>query len=200
MLRGYTAVDDLRERTPRSWETILGEQETGRGTAAANALGLPATSRARRLFGSARTVKLLVPTRERDVNDVALWRLGLECAPTPVAFAPPIARDELRGFPVEFSHCLSALGPFQFGLLEGYILRPDAGIEVAHYLRRCPHTPDSMVTFTPFFDHQNGDYDGWVENGTLPIGRFRHETNQIEVLAAGSFWEWLELTIACRYG
>ena len=195
MLPGYTPINEGLDGIPSRWASVLNLDHHERGRAIADALALGIDSRARRYLCGATAVKLLIPTRKKDAKRQLLWRLGVECNPEAVVFAPPVEPDAVAGLPEDFSHCLHSLGPFQFGALAGYIFYPAVAREMADRLRSYSHTPDTLHSFIPFFDHQTGDYDGWNTAEEFAITRFEHEKNRLEPLGVGGFLDWFDLIV-----
>jgi hypothetical protein len=196
MLPGYTPTNEQLDGIPGRWSSVLDLDQHDRGRAIADSLALGNDSHARGYLRRATNVRLLIPTRKKDAKRQSLWRLGVECKPEAVIFAPPVERDAMVGLPEDYSLCLHSLGPFQFGALAGYVFCPAAARGMADRLRSYPHTPDTLHSFIPFFDHQTGDYDGWNISEEFTITRFEHEKNGLEPLGVGGFLEWFDLMIS----
>lgn len=199
MLAGYTVASNDQSGIPRSWAEILRYDDAERSQVVADILGLRVDSVARDFLRSAKNARLLVPNRKRDANCKSLWRLGVDTAPEPMVFSLPVETGGLDIAPGEYWQWVTTLGPFQFGPLAGYLLRPVAALELARYLRTYPHTPNTLQSFVPFFDLQTGDYDGWDMSGGAGFKRFHHETDSLDELPVNSMRDWLDMTISCIF-
>lgn len=193
MLPGYSALSEPRDGIPPAWTRILSICMDARGVAVADLLHLPSESILRRNLNAAPTVQLLIPNRKRDRKRTEYWKLEVDCAPRQLIFSHPHVQSDLWNVPDDFANMMSTLGPFQFGAFGGYILRPD----VAHKLtQNLPiDLPGARNSFLAFFDHQTGDYDGWLTQDDFSYVTYEHEQKTFVDLAVNSFTCWSELRV-----
>ncbi len=195
MLTGYVETSELPPNAPHSWKPILSEAMSRRGMAIADRLSLPMNSLTRQVLATSPSVSLLAPIRKRRRARLEFWRLGVACIPEPLFFYPAAVEDKDLGLPQDYSDWINAMGPFEFGQLNGYVLSPNALFGVADDLRGLSDTAGQCEEFVPFFDHQTGDYDGWLRSEAVPIARYNHESNALAILPVSSMADWLDLVM-----
>jgi len=100
--------------------------------------------------------------------------------------------DSGTSSPDEYLKVIRSLGACHFTQFSGHILWPPLIAQVGHEIASLLHDHTTPSDIKPFFDHQTGDYDCWMDTNYDNVFYFAHETIAMKHYSQGGFANWFE--------